>query len=125
MSLKFFKCKHCGQIIAVVKETMVPIICCGEKMEEIIPGVSDGAFEKHVPVVSIDGDTVTVRVGEIDHPMVDVHYIEWIALETKTGNQRKKLNPSDHPQAVFKMVEGDEVVCAYAYCNLHGLYVSK
>ncbi len=120
--MKFYKCAHCGKIIAVVKESGVPVMCCGQKMEEIIPGTTDAAAEKHVPVYEIDGNIVKVTVGEVEHPMIDAHYIEWIALETSSGNQRKPLKPGDAPKVCFALCDGDEVKAVYAYCNLHGLW---
>lgn len=122
MDMKFYKCKHCGQMIAIVKETGVPMICCGEPMEEIIAGTTDAAAEKHVPVYEVKDNKVYVTVGAVDHPMLDVHYIEWISLQTKQGNQRKALMPGDEPKAVFAICEGDEVEAVYAYCNLHSLW---
>ena len=120
--MKFYRCKKCGQIIAIVKETKVPVMCCGEKMEEIIPGTTDAAVEKHVPVFEVKDGIVTVTVGSVEHPMLPEHYIEWIAIKTKTGNQRKELKPGDAPKAVFAIVDGDEVKEVYAYCNLHSLW---
>ena len=125
MELKFYRCKICGKIIAIVKDTGVPTICCGEEMEQIIPGTTDAAVEKHVPVITVNGNTVEVKVGSVDHPMLPEHYIEWIALSTKQGNQRKCLKPGDAPVAKFAIVDGDEVLAAYAYCNLHSLWASK
>ena len=122
MEMKFYICKHCGNIIAVVKSSGVPVMCCGEKMQELVPGTSDGAKEKHVPVVAKKGCVVEVNVGEIEHPMTDAHYIEWVALKTKQGNQRKALKPGDAPKVSFLVSEDDEVEAVYAYCNLHGLY---
>ena len=120
--MKFYRCKKCGQIIAIVKETKVPVMCCGEKMEEIIPGTTDAAVEKHVPVFEVKDGIVTLTVGSVEHPMLPEHYIEWIAIKTKTGNQRKELKPGDAPKAVFAIVDGDEVEEVYAYCNLHSLW---
>ena len=88
--------------------------------EELIPNTTDAAGEKHVPVIKVEGDTVTVTVGEVEHPMLDAHYIEWIVLETETGYQKKCLRPGDRPVAVFKTTE--PVVAAYEHCNLHGLW---
>lgn len=122
MEMKFFRCNHCGQIVAIVKGEGVPIMCCGEKMQEIIPGSTDAAVEKHVPVVDVKDGRVTVTVGSVPHPMGPEHYIEWVSLQTKFGNQRKALNPLDEPKACFAICEGDEVVAAYAYCNLHSLW---
>ena len=123
--MKFFRCKHCGKIIAIVNEVKVPTICCGEAMEELIPNTSDGAHEKHVPVVEVKGNIVTVKVGEVEHPSVDAHYIMWIALETNLGNQRKVLKPGDKPCAEFALLPGEKVVRAIEYCNLHGLFATK
>ena len=125
MELKFYRCKVCGKIIAIVKDTGVPTICCGEEMEQIIPGTTDAAVEKHVPVITVNGNIVEVKVGSVDHPMAPEHYIEWIALSTQQGNQRKILKPGDAPKATFALVDGDEVVKAYAYCNLHSLWASN
>lgn len=118
----FYVCKHCGNIIAYAKNKGVPVMCCGEKMTELVPGSVDAASEKHVPVISVEGNKVTVTVGEVAHPMAEEHFIEWIALETAEGNQRKELKPGQKPEAVFMMTESDKVVAAYAYCNLHGLW---
>ena len=123
--MKFYRCKHCGKIVALVKDVPVPTICCGEKMEELVPNTMDGAHEKHIPVVSVEGGVATVRVGEVAHPMLDAHYIEWIMIQTNFGNQRKVLRPGDEPIAKFALLEGEKVVRALEYCNLHGLYSTK
>lgn len=125
MELKFYVCEICGKIIAMVKDTGVPTICCGQPMKEIIPGSVDAAVEKHVPVVSADGNMVTVEVGSVPHPMAEEHYIEWITLCTKEGIQRKVLKPGDEPKAEFALTDGDELIGALAYCNLHSLWKSK
>ncbi len=91
-------------------------------MKELIPGTTDAAQEKHVPVIAVEGRHVVVTVGSVEHPMLDNHYIEWIALQTRLGNQRKALKPGDAPRACFSLCEGDEVLAAYEYCNLHGLW---
>ena len=122
MELKFYKCKHCGNIVAVVKASGAPISCCGEKMTEIVPGTADAAVEKHVPVVEIKDGKVIVTVGEVAHPMAPEHYIEWIAISTDQGNQRKILEPGDKPMACFALCDGEKFEAAYAYCNLHGLW---
>lgn len=125
MEMEFYRCKHCGQIIEVVKGTGVPVVCCGEKMEKLIPGTTDAAVEKHVPVIVQEGNLVTVTVSSVTHPMVEAHFIQWIALQTKQGFQRKPLTPEDEPKAVFALADGDEVEAAYEYCNLHGLWKSE
>ena len=122
MEMKFYRCKHCGQIVAIVKKTGVPIICCGDEMEEIIPGTTDASQEKHVPVYEVKDNKVIVKVGSVPHPMIDVHYIEWVSIQTKYGNQRKQLKPGDEPTVCFSICEGDEVEAVFAYCNLHSLW---
>ena len=120
--MKFFVCEECGNFVEMIKESGAPMICCGEKMKELIPGTSDGAVEKHVPVVTVDGNKVTVMVGSSEHPMMEAHYIEWIAVETVKGAQRKVLKPGEKPCAEFLLTDDDSVVEVYAYCNLHGLW---
>ncbi|MCC8098182.1 MAG: desulfoferrodoxin [Eubacterium sp.] len=122
MKQSFYICNACGNIIAKVKDSGVPVMCCGKKMEEIIPGTSDGAVEKHVPVYTVEGNTVSVTVGSTEHPMLSEHYIEWISVQTKQGNQRKELKPGEPPKACFAICEGDSVEAVYAYCNLHSLW---
>ena len=120
--MKFYVCKHCGNIITYLNNAGVPVVCCGEKMSELIPGTTDAAVEKHVPVVSIEGNVVTVKVGAVEHPMLDVHYIQWIVLQTNQGNYIKNLVPGQAPQASFILADGEQTVAAYEYCNLHGLW---
>lgn len=125
MAQKFYKCAHCGNIIAFVEDKGVPVMCCGQKMEEMVPGTTDAAQEKHVPVITVEGSKVTVSVGEVEHPALEEHYIQWISIETKEGNQRKVLKPGEAPKAVFALSEGDELIAAYEYCNLHGLWKAE
>jgi len=120
--MKFFICEHCGNIVTKVRDNQVPVMCCGQKMTELVPGTSDGAFEKHVPAVTADGAKVTAKVGEVEHPMMEQHYIQWIALESKEGFQLKYLQPGAKPEAEFVLSDTDEAVAVYEYCNLHGLW---
>lgn len=120
--MKFYLCKHCGNIISYVKDVGVRVQCCGEPMEEIVPGSVDAAQEKHVPQVKVEGNTVTVTVGSVAHPMTEEHLINWVALQSKQGNQRKELKAGQQPVVQFALMPGDEVVNVYAYCNLHGLW---
>ncbi len=122
MEQKFYRCEHCGNIIAMVKNTGVPVVCCGEKMKEIVPGTVDASLEKHVPVFEIKDNIVFVTVGAALHPMEEKHFIEWISLQTSAGNQRKVLKPGAEPKAQFALCEGETVEAVYAYCNLHGLW---
>lgn len=123
--MTFYRCQHCGNIITHLEDSGVRVVCCGEEMKLLVPNTSDGAGEKHVPVISIDGQTVTVTVGSVEHPMLEAHHIEWIILETKQGYQCKTLKAGEKPVAKFALTEGDEAVAAYEYCNLHGLWSAK
>ncbi len=120
--MKFYVCKHCGNLVTHLKNSGVPVMCCGEPMAELVPGTTDGALEKHVPAVAKNGAEIAVKVGEVEHPMLEQHYIQWIALETKKGVQIHYLAPGEKPEAVFVLAAGDEAVAAYEYCNLHGLW---
>ena len=120
--MKFYKCSVCGKIIAIVNDRPVPTICCGKPMDELVPNTENGAHEKHIPIFEVKDGIVTVKVGEVAHPMIEAHFIQWIAIETNMGNQRKILHPGEEPVAQFALLEGEEVLAAYEYCNLHGLY---
>ena len=122
MEMKFYICRHCGNIVAMVKDSGVPVMCCGQKMTEIVPGTTDASLEKHVPVYTVEGNKVFVTVGAAAHPMLPEHYIEWVSLQTKFGNQRKAIHPGDEPKVCFTLCDGDEVEAVYAYCNLHSLW---
>ena len=122
MEQKFYICKHCGNIIEKVEDKGVPVVCCGEVMQELQAGIEDGAVEKHVPVYTVDGDLVQVEVGEVEHPMFAEHWIEWISLKTDQGIQRKYLKPGEKPAVDFKLCDNETVEEVYAYCNLHGLW---
>lgn len=117
----FYVCKHCGNIIIKLHDSGVPVVCCGEKMAELVPNTVDAAVEKHVPVVTITGDKVDVKIGEVAHPMIEEHHIQWIYLVGEKTAQLVYLQPGDEPAASFVLVD-DEVVEVYEYCNLHGLW---
>lgn len=120
---RFFLCKHCGNLIYMVRASGVPVICCGEPMIELVPGSVDASHEKHVPVVTVNGSAVSVKVGSVEHPMIAEHYIEWIALETETAIQIKYLKPGEKPAAEF--VSAEKPVAVYAHCNIHGLWKTE
>lgn len=125
MKQKFLRCEKCGAMVGVINDCTCEncgIKCCGESMKEIIPGTSDGAVEKHVPVYVKEGNNVIVTVGEAQHPMTPEHYIEWVSIQTKFGNQRKALKPGDEPRVSFALCENDEIEAIFAYCNLHSLW---
>ena len=123
--MEFYVCKHCGNLITFVENKGVPVTCCGEKMTKLVAGAVDAALEKHVPVVSVDGNKVSVSVGSVEHPMTKEHLISWIAVETSKGFQLKKLDETVKPYAEFALADGEEFVAAYEYCNLHGLWTGK
>ena len=123
--MKVFICKGCGKIVELLKASKCPTKCCGEPMEELIPGAVDGALEKHVPVVEAADGLVTVKVGSVSHPMLEEHFINWIWLETDQGVYRKALQPGAAPEAVFALAPGEKAVAAWEYCNLHGLWKAE
>ena len=122
MEMKFYRCKKCGKIIAMVKGSPCPTMCCGEAMEEMIPGTTDASQEKRVPVYEVKDGKFIVTVLAVEPPMTEDHCIEWVSLQTKFGNQRKALKPGDEPKACFAICDWDEVQAVYAYCNLHSLW---
>lgn len=122
---KFYICRHCGNIIGMIKNSGVPVVCCGEKMQELVANSVDAAVEKHVPVATYKCNKVTVQIGEVEHPMTEAHLIEWVYLHTEQGGQRKCLKAGDAPSVEFALVKGDKPVAVYAYCNLHGLWVKE
>ena len=122
MEQKFYVCEHCGNIVTKVKDKGVPVMCCGQKMTEIVPGTVDAAVEKHIPVYEVKDGIVKVSVGEVNHPMLEAHYIEWVVLQTNKGVQRKYLVPDHEPKVDVAILADEEVEAVYAYCNLHGLW---
>ncbi len=125
MKRKFLLCRRCGNLIEMINDSGVTPICCGTDMNELTPNSVEAATEKHIPVVEIDGNIARVTVGSTLHPMEEAHYIEWIYLETSIGIKRVKLNPKEEPIASFALLEEETVVSAYAYCNLHGLWIKE
>ncbi len=116
----FYRCELCGNLVGLIHNGGGTLVCCGQNMTKLVPGSTDAAVEKHVPVVEKKGNTVHVTVGSVPHPMTEEHLIEWIALETPTHMQRVILSPGDKPEADF-IVDSDEME-VFAYCNLHGLW---
>ena len=123
MSLKFVRCNECKKIAVVLQDSACPTKCCGEAMVELKANTTDGATEKHVPVVTREGNRITVNVGSVDHPMLEEHYIQFIALECEKGFRIAYLNPGDKPCADFYAEE--PVTAVYEYCNLHGLWKTE
>lgn len=125
MKRTFLLCRRCGNLIEMINDSGITPICCGEDMNVLTANTTEAATEKHIPVVNISDNIVKVTVGEVLHPMEEAHYIEWIYLETTEGIKRKKLQPNDNPIAEFALLDGEKVINAYAYCNLHGLWLKE
>ena len=123
--MKVLKCMKCGNMELELKKGVCNIQCCGEEMKELVPGETDGAAEKHVPDVTVGGNKVSVVVGSAEHPMLEEHHIEFIALETTQGVSVKYLNADDAPKAEFLLSDGDKAAAVYEHCNLHGLWKAE
>ena len=121
---KFYICEHCGNIIGMINDSGAPVVCCGQKMKALEAGVVEASHEKHIPVVTVDGDRVKVVVGAVNHPMAEEHSILWVYLETDKGGQRKSLEVGEPPVVEFSL-NGEKPIAVYAYCNLHGLWKSE
>lgn len=120
--MKFYICNHCKNIIGKIQDKGVPVVCCGEKMAELVPNTTEATTEKHIPVASAEGNLITVQIGSTLHPMTEEHLIQWVYLETEEGGQRKSLKAGDKPEVVFALSPSDKAKAVYAYCNLHGLW---
>ena len=123
MATKFYKCRHCGNVIEKVVNSGVPVVCCGEQMQELVPNTVDASNEKHVPVVTkLDDCRIKVEVGSVAHPMLPEHHIAFIYVETEKGGIR--VNLTDKPEAVICVCDS-KPVAVYEYCNLHGLWKTE
>ena len=118
---KFYICEKCGNIVGMIHNGGVPMMCCGQKMTKLEAGVVEASFEKHIPVVVVEGNTVRVNVGSVTHPMSEEHHIAWVYLQTNRGGQRKCLDVTGAPEVIFALAD-ETPVAVYAYCNLHGLW---
>ena len=121
---RFYICEHCGNVIGMIHNAGVPVVCCGQKMTKLEAGVVEASREKHIPVVEVKDGRVDVAVGSVIHPMTEEHFITWVYLETDRGGQRKALTPSDAPTVSFALAD-EKPVAVYAYCNLHGLWKAE
>ena len=121
---KFYICEHCGNIVGMIHNAGVPMMCCGQKMTKLEAGVVEASHEKHIPVVTVDGNTVRVNVGSVTHPMSEEHHIAWVYLQTNRGGQRKCLDVTGVPEVTFALAD-ETPVAVYAYCNLHGLWMAE
>ncbi len=123
--VKFYHCRHCGNLIGLIHASGVPVVCCGEPMTQLVPNTVDASQEKHVPVIKAEGNSVKVSVGTAAHPMTQEHHIAWVYIQTSLGGQRKCLAAGGAPETEFCLTEGEKLVAAYAYCNLHGLWMAE
>ncbi len=120
--MKFYKCNICGNLVELIIEGGGELVCCGEPMEELMPKQTEEGNEKHLPVVTAEGNNILVKVGSIEHPMTEAHYIQWIYINYNNKFQRIKLNSNDKPEAVFTVNEEFNTLEVYEYCNIHGLW---
>ncbi len=120
---RFYICEKCGNIVGLVHDGGVPMMCCGQKMKKLEAGVVEASHEKQIPDVSVEGNVVRVSVGSVTHPMSEEHHIAWIYLQTNRGGQRKCLDVTGAPEVVFALAD-ETPVAVYAYCNLHGLWMA-
>lgn len=125
MKQKYFLCSECGNLVEMLREPKGTMFCCGKEMKELIPGETDAAVEKHVPIYELKDNILTVSVGEVEHPMIEKHFIEWVSIQTNLGSQMKKLYPGEKPEVQFVLLENENVETIYAYCNIHGLWKNE
>ncbi len=118
---RFYICEHCGNIVGMIHDAGVPLMCCGTKMTKLEAGTTEASREKHIPVVTVEGNTVKANVGSVAHPMTEEHSITWVYLQTDRGGQRKCLIPGAEPVVTFALCD-EKPIAVYAYCNLHGLW---
>lgn len=123
--MKLLKCPICGNIVEMIEDKGVPVMCCGKPMVELNANTTDGAVEKHVPVVEINGDILIVKVGSVEHPMLEEHYITMVLVEFDNRVLRVNLKPNEKPEAVFALNGYKGNVNVYEYCNLHGLWKTE
>lgn len=119
---KFYICKLCGNLAGMIYDSGAVPVCCGQEMTELVPNTQEASYEKHLPAIEKEGNTITVKVGSAPHPMIPEHFIGWVYLHTEKGGQRKALSPGDKPEVKFVVAEDDKALAAYAFCNLHGLW---
>lgn len=123
MKGKFYECKHCSNVILMIEAGGGQLNCCGEQMQEIPTNDLEASIEKHIPIIKTEGNKVTIRIGEEDHPMIENHYIEWIYIKTKRQEQRVNFFPGEKPEVELH-IDNDEIELVAAYCTLHGLWTT-
>ncbi len=121
---ELYRCEICGNIVEVVHEGAPSLVCCGRPMIKLEAKTEDKGQEKHVPVVEETDSAITVKVGSIEHPMEDGHYIKFIEVLLKDKIMRKELRPGEIPEARFCAIKPD-VIEAREFCSVHGLWKNK
>ncbi|MCL2061668.1 MAG: desulfoferrodoxin [Firmicutes bacterium] len=121
---KFALCAHCGNLVGMIQDASVPLVCCGQEMKVLTPHTAEAGVEKHLPVVSLSYDSAHVKIGSLPHPMEEAHHISFVFVETQNGGQRKRLSVGDKPEVAFSFID-DKPLAVYAYCNLHGLWKTQ
>ena len=121
---KFYICKNCGNMVGLIEDKGIPMVCCGEVMTEIVANTVEASVEKHLPSVTVSGDSLTVKVGSVPHPMEEAHHISFVYIETDRGGQRKCLKIGEEPKFTFTFSD-DKPIAVYAYCNLHGMWKTE
>ena len=122
---KFFVCEICGNLVGMIHDSGVPVVCCGQDMTLLEANTQDAPREKHVPVITQSGSTVKVEIGSAPHPMAAEHYIMWVFIQTAQGGQRKCLEPGQAPSVEFALAPEDTLEAVFAYCNIHGLWKAE
>ena len=124
MENRFYICEHCGNLIGMIHDAGVPMMCCGQKMKQLEANTVEASHEKHLPIVTVEENMVKVVIGSVEHPMVEEHSILWVYLQTDKGGQRKALKTGAAPEVSFALCD-EKPIAVYAYCNLHGLWMSE
>jgi superoxide reductase len=118
-----YKCNLCGNIVEILHPGAGALVCCNERMALMVQNTVDASKEKHVPVIEIGANSITVKVGSVAHPMEAAHFIEWIELVADGKVYRQQLQPGQAPEATFPVIA--KQVTAREYCNLHGLWAAS
>ncbi len=124
MKTKFFICRHCGNLVGMINDAGVPMMCCGQRMEALTPNTAEASNEKHLPAIFVEDGAIHINVGSVTHPMEDEHYIEWVYIQTERGGRRIAFKPGEAPEATVSL-DDDKPLAVYAYCNLHGLWMTE
>jgi superoxide reductase len=119
--MEIFKCSICGNIVDLINNQHGTLVCCGKPMDLMIPNTVDAALEKHIPIINCNDNNIEIRIGEVIHPFVEEHYIDFVIIEYGNSIKRIKLDKNQEPIVNINFnYKGD--INVYAYCNIHGLW---